>query len=241
MAIGLTSLDSGADTANQPSKSSNVVTFPANQLLVAAVFNTKATNPPVPAVVSAASTGLTWVPVGTILFFTNATPLRRVSILRSMGAASTTSAVAFSGDGTNQTGWMWTLSAFSGVDTSGSNGSGAVRQPTTNFSDASVTSLTVTLGAFASSANGTFGAFGNDNNATSMTAGSGLALTTAPVTMITPNAQLATEWTLANDTTVNMTDTLGGATVWGGVAFEIVAAPLAGGPRPFVSQYSGRF
>ena len=70
---------------------------------------------------------------------------------------------------------QWIVSQWSGVDGSGTNGSGAIVQ-TASATGTAVTTLTAALAAFSSPSNVAFGAFGVASSTPVMTAGSGFTL-----------------------------------------------------------------
>lgn len=114
----------------------------------------------------------------------------------------------------------WGISEFSGVDTSGTNGSGAIVQVVNNKDESgSVSTLTVTLAAFGSANNATFGAFGAASSVT-FTAGSGFTILDQQVASLT--VAHGTEFRNSNDTSVDIS--LSGNDFIGGVAVEIKAA-----------------
>jgi hypothetical protein len=108
----------------------------------------------------------------------------------------------------------WCVAEFTGVDTSGTNGSGAVVQSPTNTLN-NGTSLTVTLAAFAAAENGAFGAVISYNNRT-VTHEAGWT------ELDTDGSQLHAQWRADNDTTC--TFTLSSTDDAGAVAVEIAAA-----------------
>jgi hypothetical protein len=66
--------------------------------------------------------GLTWVQVATLLIGTT----RRLTLFRAMGASPSAGALTISYAGQSQLSAVWSLSQLANVDTSGTNGSGAV-------------------------------------------------------------------------------------------------------------------
>lgn len=86
---------------------------------------------------------LTWVEIETIA---STTPVRRLTVFGAMGAAPAEGALTIDFDGDSQTSFCWGWGEFGGVDTSGSNGSGAIVQFKANAA-ASGTTITNTLDA----------------------------------------------------------------------------------------------
>jgi hypothetical protein len=91
-----------------------------------------------------------------------------------MGPAPTSGALTIS-FGTNQDGVAWEVAEFDGVDTSGTNGSGAIVQSVTAGSAAAGTSISVTLATLADPNNASVGLIGHDT-ASVITGGSGYTM-----------------------------------------------------------------
>jgi hypothetical protein len=107
-----------------------------------------------PAATSVSGAGLSFTeiePAGGMLYSGGA-GVRRLQAWRALSSGGAgTGSIAINLDGTS-IGMDAVLVEFDGVDTSGTNGSGAIAQSATNSAQ-NVTSLTVSLGAFASSSN----------------------------------------------------------------------------------------
>jgi RHS repeat-associated protein len=175
------------------------------------------TNPNQPTVTG---NGLTWVAINSIVYDTTSSSRRRVTMFRAMGASPSSGATTIDFGGQSQTDITWSNDELSGMDTSGTNGSGAIVQSTTNKDESgSATSLSLTLSSFANSANATYAGFGKDGNP-SATAGTGFT-TTADVASST-NVGTSTEWKNNNDTSVDIS--YSGAVLIGGIAVEVKAA-----------------
>lgn len=170
---------------------------------------------------NATTNPVTFVKICDVTYNTIASPLNRLVVCRAMKASG-------SNAGTITTTWsgsvsqnMFVLAEFTGTDTSGTDGSGAIVQTNTGQSTEPATSLSITLTG-ASSSNATYGAFAVALANTSMTVGSGytriiLAGIASEVTT------LDTEWKSVGSSTVNETFTSGNAA---GAAVEIKAAPV---------------
>lgn len=126
----------------------------------------------------------------------------------------------------------WAVSEFGGVNISGTDGSGAIRQSVTGT--ATATSLTVTLAAFAAATNGAFGAFASDI-ATAVTPGAGL---TEIYDVAAYVGDLQTEWKATSDTTV---DASGTSRLWLGIAVELQAAYSVAAAAPYIYCLNGRY
>ncbi len=129
------------------------VTASNNRLYVVFV-STSITTGTAPSATSVSGAGLAFTEIGTPggLLYSGTPGLRRIQAWRALvGSGAGTGSIAISLDGTS-TGMDAALLEFDGVDTSGTNGSGAVAQSATNQAT-SATALTVTLSAFASVGN----------------------------------------------------------------------------------------
>jgi hypothetical protein len=133
-----------------------------------------------------------------------------------MGASPSTGAVTFDFAGQTQQIGGWSIAEFAGVATSGTNGSGAVRQAVTNQAN-TVDNLTVTLSAFGDPSNATYGAFAQ-TNLTAFAVGTGFTQIHEENAGTKP--MLKTEWKNSNDTTVDASTT-GTNGDWGGIGIEI--------------------
>lgn len=213
MAVTATLLTTGHDTTDQASYAGASITTAASRLTLLAVHNPKGT-PTTPTVIDS---NRTWAQVDTVAFNSAASPAKRVTVFRCLVTATGSFTIDFGG--VSQNGCLWNVVEFPGVDTSGSNGSGAIVQHVTGTAD-SAAGLTITLSAFGSANNATYGAFGNLGT-TAITAGSGFT-SIDETGDSTPNIRLMAEFQAGNDTSV---DTGGGSNnAWGGIAIEIAAA-----------------
>jgi hypothetical protein len=197
----------------------------ANQLILACTSSCVTSAEPNEPTITA--NGLTWVNVGTALYWksTGGTQRCKSTLFRAMGGSPSAGTALIDFAGQTQAVAGWSFSQYDGVDTSGTNGSGAVRNVVTN-SATGVTALTVTLAAFASANNGTFGCFAKSNDVEHFVAGSGFSLIFSGIKS-SPAFTLGAEWRADNDTTVDMTWTT--SSTAGGIALEIVAAGGATG------------
>ena len=205
-------LASSGDDSNLTTYTTASITPLANRLILAWVVNTKATTPDLPTLTG---NDLTWVQVATTTFNVIAVPTSRVTLFRAMGSSPTAGAVSIDFAGVTQTSCAWSITTFNNVDTSGTNGSGAIAQSATNNVDTD-TSLTVTLAAFERASNATAGGFGT-SLAANITVGSGYAALGNGQTTLPPS-EIGTEWRNDNDTSVDASFGVGNA---GGIAVEL--------------------
>jgi len=163
--------------------------------------------------------GITWHVYQTKAFHTIASPVHRVSVAYgrvTSGASTGTLSLALSDTDSR---CDWTCDEWSGEDTSGVDGLGALVQNKTNAVDSSSTALTVTLDSAIGAGNATWGVFGV-NVREAVTAGSGytaLGLGQPP----TEASSTRSIYKSAGDTTPNVTYA---AAACGGIAIEIKAA-----------------
>jgi hypothetical protein len=202
---------SGNSSADATSYTTAIINLSAGKLYLMAVENSKATAD----VVSSIDNGPTFTSRSSVAWNTNA---NRTSIWSAVPTVNYTGTLVINfGAGNTQTGCVWSLEEFSGVDTSATDG--VVQQATGTGS--SVTPQ-VTLAAFASAYNATYVALSNIGDSTTTPKAQFVEL--VDIGAATPAQYLETQWAPINDTTPNGTITSG---VWGGCAVEIkaVSAP----------------
>lgn len=219
MAITATNLTFGGDTDGNSTATTSSVSPSSNKLQLLTVSSRTGitTDPNQPTVTG---NSLTWVAINTIVYDTTGSSRRRETLFRALGASPSTGAISIDFGGQNQTNVIWNLDEASGMDTSGTNGSGAIVQSATNKDESgAASSLTVTLGAFGSTANVAYGSFSTDTT-TTYTAGTGFSI--LKQLQSSTDMSTASEINTANDTSVDINfDSAGGV---GGIAVEIKAA-----------------
>ena len=197
MAITKTDIDSGSDTSTGDTATTSSVTPTANRLQLLSVVGHPVGANATPTVTGC---GLTWVQVEHNSF-DGAGSGDGLTVFRALGASPTTGALTIDFAAAQVT-ILWAWSEFAGVNTTGTNGSGAV----INSAQAAGTGLTstVTLGAFSSVNNGTYGASVVADTGRTSTAGSGFT-EIHEVAEVVAGTTLQTEWRTSNDTTVDNT------------------------------------
>lgn len=225
MAIAVTNLTSGFDEDGGSGSTTASVTLTANRLSYLTIVQRRGDSVD-PVEPTASSTGATWVSVNSIVFDSTSSSRRRVTVLRTMVASDQTGAITIT-HGSNVSDAIWILDEFTGIDTGGTNGSGATVQSATNKNEAGATSLTVTLAAFGSTNNATYGAFGWDGSTSTGSQGSGFTLVKNQNDSGTDLSSL-TEFRSDNDTSVDSSYSPAAGLI-GGIAIEIKAAAVAGG------------
>lgn len=220
MAVVGSNLTNNVDEVDRNSYTTASITPTANNLILLTVVNRSSDS--VTTVPTASGNGLTYVQVSSNAYDVSVPSMRTITVFRAMGSSPSTGAITIDFAGVTQTDCLWSVDQFSGIDTSGTNGSGAIVQSATAI-DANGGLVQVTLSAFGSADNATFGAFGGAST-TAVTAGSGFTLLGAKQSL--NNTELGTEWKATNDTTVDATLFAANS---GGIAIEIKAAAVAGG------------
>ncbi len=226
MAISAAHLTTNQNGSAATSYSTASITPSANKLILIAVgsqVSSGTVNTP-----TISGNGLTWEQVATKPQSTGSV-FRRLTVFRAMGGSPSTGAITMDFAGQSQIRCGWSVSEFDGVDTTGTNGSGAVVQSASNdvTDSGSATSLTVTLGAFGSADNATYGAirFGASSTTFNLTEGSGFT----SLGEVNGSASYASMYKLSNDTSVDYT--WDSATTFSqAIAVEIKAA-VAGSPN----------
>ena len=231
-AIVVAQVSAVANTAASNTRITTAFTPVANTLYLMWTIQTIGTAPTtVPAVTCA--NGLTMVQVNTVAFDTIATPLSRVTLFRAMkpagpGLSNNTCTITWN---QTTTGDGYSLVSFTGADTSGTDGSGAVAQSVTGATNnAGAAGLSIALAALQVDSASAGGFSNSVNTTTTLGAGAGYTPGTG-VTFATPNTSLRAEWDATGVTTVNMTQT-GAPSSIGGIAVEVRAAP-----PPLLAEY----
>jgi hypothetical protein len=216
MALSVTALTSGSSTSNATSYATNSVTPSANALVLVCFQFRRGAGP----LTSPTVTGndLTWEQVENATSTTlNA---RRVYMYRSLGASPSAGAITMDAGAETEENCIWSVFEITGVDTSGTNGSGAIVQDTENsVGQGDATSATLTLSAFGSANNMAVGMFAHFANEAT-TEGSGFT-EIHDVTFAESATGLQTEYKL-NDVSVDASWTTN--TDWLGIAVEVKAA-----------------
>jgi len=221
-AISATELTAGgAAGSNIMSATTNSIAPGANRLILAWIVNHDNNTPIVPTTVS--GNGLTWTSVtGASWNFSGGKNHDQMTLYRAMGASPTAGSVTISYSQGQQS-ISWSIVEFSGVDTSGTNGSGAVKQFIAGMDNAAGPSgLTLTLNLTIGSGNATAGGFGNTNAlAASISPGAGYTAF-SEVYVSATQSDLRAEWRPDGNVVVNATQS--GSFPMGGIAVEIRAA-----------------
>ncbi len=198
LTIGATKLTSNfTDTDGLTFVTASVSPAANRLLLLGFIFS----QPTIADPTSIVGNGLTWVQVGTIDLTTTG-PVRRLALYRSMGGSPSSGAITATW-ASNITAAVWTLIELSNVDTSGTNGSGAiVGSPATVASSTTVTTQQTTLPAF-EHANNVNVSFVGCQNAADVTPDAQFAELSDDASA-TPANRLESEWAV-NETVCDVT------------------------------------
>lgn len=223
MAVAASNLTTNGSSTDATSYNTASVSPAGDALLLLWVSTIAAATPNAPTV---SGNGLTWVQEETITFGS-----RRITLFRAMGASPSTGALTIDFAGQTQTGAVWSLIQYTGIDTGGTNGSAAVVQSVADANTGTVSNFTVTLAAFASANNATAGGFGIPLNQAGLPdPGSGFT-ETGQRNQGSPNLATLTEFKSTNDTSVDA-DWTGFNVPVGAIAVEIAAEVVPGNISP---------
>jgi len=206
-------------TAGSGTSAGTASVSPTGNYLILAALSLRWTNSQSTPTITVSGNGLTWVQVAEENGTAGSSEWS-LHVFRALGASPSSGAITFSSGSENVIAWNWDVIEWSDVDTSGTNGSGAIAQSATNFG---TSPLTVTL-ASGDSGNSTFGAFAeNDYDNPTYTPGTGFTEISDGSSGF---ASLQTEWQSGIDTSVDATCSTSSAPMLG-IAIEVKAA--AGG------------
>jgi hypothetical protein len=203
-------------TSSNSSADATTYTTAAVQLRIGKLYLLSVENSAASAgAVSSIDNGPTFTSRSTTQYNTTA---NRVSIWSAVPVSNYNGTLVINFGANTQTGCVWSLEEFSGVDTSSNNG--VVQQ---NVGTGTSVTPQVTLGAFTAVYNATY--FACSNIADTTTTPKARFVELVDISAATPLQTLETQWAQVNDTTPNGTITSG---VWGACAVEIKAATRPG-------------
>src|SRR3989344_2577104 len=213
-AVTAANLTSGSSTTDASSYTTASITPSANKLILVAVTIRNDTSDAASAP-TISGNGLTWVQINTQSFGAR----QNLTLFRSMGASPSAGVITIDTGGDTMDMVSWTVAEFDGVDTSGTNGSGAIVQNAVN-STTGATSLTVPLAAFGSANNATYGTFTHSQFNEGIAQGTGF--TELADSFAAGVYGTESEWRNDNDTSVDASWVTSGNAA--GIAVEIKAA-----------------
>lgn len=242
MAITCANVTSGTDSDGNSTATTASISPTSNNLILITISSRTAisTNPNIPTVTGL---GLTWVTVNSVVWDTTSSSRKRTTIIRALGTV-TPGTLSIDFGGQNQTRAYWIVDQFTGIDTSGTNGSGAIVQSATNKDETPLAAggtLTVTLSAFSNTGNATYGGFAMDSGNGDVTAGTGFTRISHIDDSVNAISS-ATEFRPDNDTTVTAVNNSTFSGAMGGVGVEIKAGEAGGAaPANWPIQTGGHF
>jgi hypothetical protein len=191
-------LTAGNDTAFKKAFTTASISPAPNALITVAVLGHRGAGVPLPTVTGGGMGA--WTQVATVTFATIAAPQKRLTVYRALSASpgSGPLTITFPQAVANA---QWIVTQWSGVETSGVNGSGAIVQTGSARADAG-TGLTVTLAPFADPNNAAYGVFGVKKNALAVTPGAGFTEIAEQRSGENPPSDLQAERG-TNDNTIN--------------------------------------
>ena len=223
MAITESPLTSGQSAVDVTNATTASVTIIANQLALLTVgVGSAAGTPNTPTVTM---TGATWVAAVTRI---HAGGNYGAWIFRTMVGSNTTGTITINFATQTQDRINWSLAQFDGVDTSGTDGSGAVVQTNTAF-NATTTAATVTLASAIGAGNATYGGFLSETSG-AFTAGSGYSLIHNVSWTNGHTGNIGTEWRADGQTVVNGTFSGTAHILSMGLEIKAAGAAVAGPP-----------
>jgi hypothetical protein len=230
VAITVANLVTAASGTDATSYVTASITPTANALVLAFVHGTDLTGSAQPTL---SGNGLTWVAITTVQFNTIAAPEGRLTVFRAMGAAPSAGAVTIAFGAVEQNGCSWSIVQATGdVDTSGTNGSGAIVQSQTAQIDASI-NVTVTLPAPIAPGNVPVAGVGQSSSVAMNPEAGWTELGEAVHSL--PAAGIQSAWRNNSDD-VSYTAARGSGTAsWGAIIVEVKAA---GGSSPHFGLFS---
>ena len=217
MAITPTLLTSGFDETDSVTHSTASITLPANQLVLLALHKSRAAA--APQVATATTTGATWVSIVQQAYNTSGTPRSRLSLFRTMVTSDVTGIITMANSSSHDMA-LWSVVAFSGVDTSGADGAGAIVQAVNGLLNSSLT-WSNTLAAFGDAT----------NNAAYQTTSTDIVTTLTPDELTQLHdvdsavRSLWTGWVIGQ--TLTPSGTIGSSSDWAAIAVEIKASAEA--------------
>lgn len=221
MAIVGSSLTASSSTGNSVSYVTASYTPGTNNLILASIWSIINTGPALQPTLS--GNNLSWQLVST----NTATSAlqRRLSLFRSLGSSPQTGSLTISFGAETQNGCIWNISQFTGVNTGGSNGSGAIATSANTTGTGFATSLTIGLVSFSDPLNAGFGICSHNSNE-GTTPGSGFTeLNDVIYVDGGDQAGNQTEWAV-NDNTVDWSWSTSARNF--GIAVEIISAITSG-------------
>lgn len=220
MGISVTHRATSFDDANASGYTIPSFSWGANDLILCGILSAKSSTPDIPT--SLTTTGLTWVRITGVAYDLAGTQ-RRLDVYRAMSGSGSSGTIAVAYPAT-AVGIMWSIVTLAGVDTSGTNGSGAITSNVNTANGVGTSGLVTLPFAVLSASDAIVGFFAADVSVT-FTAGSGFAIAGQSVSGGAPVQAIMSESQIGSDLTVDCTTNGAVGDQWGGVALEIKIGP----------------
>lgn len=227
MAVAENVLTSGASTVNGSSYNTASVAPADDALVLVGVCVTRGSSedPPTPTLSGGGMAA--WDVVEDNLYVTSGGVRSRMVVYRAREATPGSGAITISLSPVGASGCLWSVIEYTGVDTSGTNGSGAIAQ--SEQAAGSGTAVSVSLAGAPDAGSGSYGFMANDDAVTFSAAGDGFAFSHAELSYLTPNQNARPEFKNTGDQVID--GTLSSTAAWGIIGIEIAAGDVITAPR----------
>lgn len=219
MAITVSSQDSGATGSFNPSFTTGSATAGANKLQLLYLRGTRsAVDPQTPSDVANGANKMALI--GSVGYHSTSAPIKRLFVYRYLGSSFTGGwTVTVAAPGWTSASWSWM--EFDGIDTSGTNGAGAIVQ-SGSTAGGGVTSFTIDLANITSSNNALVGGYGSANNTDDFTVGTNFTLmhNISDATF----GRVQTEYAIPGDSDGDVDGSWGASKTFGAFGVEIQVA-----------------
>jgi hypothetical protein len=139
-----------------------------------------------------------WTEVASVTFDSLSVPHKRMTIFRALGTAPASGPITITFPAAVSN-CQWIVSQWSGIDLSGTNGSGAVVQTGSNRGDG-VSTLTAALAPFGGSSNVAYGVVGVNGSGLVVSPGTGFTEIAEQSSGESPRSVLEAEWATGDNT-----------------------------------------
>ena len=189
--ISQTLLTAGQNLTNAATYTTGSISPAPNTLVTVAVMGQRSFGAsPSPTVTGGGMSA--WTEIASVTFDPVSAPTRRMTIYRAMSASPGSGPLTISFAG-NQSNAQWIVLQWDGVETTGTNGAGAIVQTGSNSGDGGH-GLSVSLAPFGNSSNAAYGVFGVRSGVAVITPGSGFTELSEQVSAEGTPSDLQAQW-----------------------------------------------
>jgi cellulase (glycosyl hydrolase family 5) len=199
VAISFSTLTEDKDSNDRSIYTTASVSPGANKLILLVVVNGR-TDGTATAPSAISGNGLTWVQVGTVA---TSSVNQQVSLYRALGSVPSAGIVTIT-FAASQSNCLWSVFEVSGMDTSGTDGSGAIAQ-TPKTASATATTMSITLDSAITSGNASFAAFTLNASTVTVTPGSGYTQQGTGASATSPSIYRYSQYKAAGAQTIDAT------------------------------------